>query len=68
MEITVAGQNGFLQSRFRILNLRERPSSSIRNLDGTSLASSATVRNLRVIFDQNLSFGAHIKQVSKIAF
>ena len=35
---------------------REKLSSYIVNLDGISLASSSTVRNLGVIFDQNLSF------------
>jgi len=32
------------------------------------IASRSTVRNFEVIFDQNLSFNAHIKQVSKAAF
>jgi len=36
--------------------------------DGISLASSSTVRNLGVIFDQKLSFDSHIKQVSRTAF
>jgi len=45
-------------------------SASGRNslLFSISLASSTTVRNLGVIFDQNLSFDAHIKQVSRTAF
>ena len=42
--------------------------SYIITLDGISLASITTVRNLGVIFDQNLSFDAHIKQVSWTAF
>ncbi|KAL3983475.1 transcription elongation factor SPT4 [Sarotherodon galilaeus] len=33
-----------------------------------SLASSNTVRNLGVIFDQDMSFNAHIKQICKTAF
>ena len=37
-------------------------------LDGISLASRTTVRNLGVIFDQNLLFDAHIKHVSRTAF
>ena len=37
-------------------------------LDDISLAVSTTVRNLGGIFDQNLSFYVHIKQVSSIAF
>ncbi|XP_075329020.1 uncharacterized protein LOC142388045 [Odontesthes bonariensis] len=47
---------------------REKLSSYIVTLDGISLASSSTVRNLGVIFDQNLSFDSHIKQVSRTAF
>ena len=34
---------------------REKLSSYIVTLDGISMVSSATVRNLGVIFDQNLS-------------
>jgi len=33
-----------------------------------SLASINTMRNLGVIFDQNLSFDAHIEQLSRTAF
>ena len=36
--------------------------------DSISLASSSTVRSLGVIFNQNLSFDSHIKQVSRTAF
>ena len=43
-------------------------SSYIVTLDGISLASSSTVRNLGIIFDQNLSFDAHIKLFSRTAF
>jgi len=43
-------------------HFREKLSSYIVTLDGIYLASSTTVRILRVIFD------AHIKQVSRIAF
>ena len=46
----------------------EKLPSYIVTLDGISLASSSTVRNLGVIFDQNLSFDSHIKQVSRTAF
>ena len=49
-------------------HFREKLSSYIGTLDGISLASSSTVRNLGVIFDQNLSFDAYIKQVSRTAF
>ena len=47
---------------------REKLSSYIVTLEGISLASGSTVRNLGVIFDQNLSFDAHIKLVSRTAF
>ena len=47
---------------------RENLSSYIVTLDGIPLASSSTVRNLGVVFDQNLLFDAHIKQVSRTAF
>ncbi len=33
-----------------------------------TLASSTTVRNLGVIFDQDLSFNSYIKQISRTAF
>ena len=47
-------------------NLRD--SMSTATLDGITLASSTTVRNLGVIFDQDLSFNSHIKQTSRTAF
>ena len=37
-------------------------------LDGISLASSSTVRKLGVMFDQDMSFDPHIKQVSRTGF
>ena len=37
-------------------------STDIATLDGITLASSTTVRNLGVVFDQDLSFNSHIKQ------
>uniref|UniRef100_A0A674PEA0 Reverse transcriptase domain-containing protein n=1 Tax=Takifugu rubripes TaxID=31033 RepID=A0A674PEA0_TAKRU len=37
-------------------------------LDGISLTSSLSVRNLGVTFDQNLSFNSHIKLVSRSVF
>uniref|UniRef100_A0A8D0D0W2 Reverse transcriptase domain-containing protein n=1 Tax=Sander lucioperca TaxID=283035 RepID=A0A8D0D0W2_SANLU len=43
-------------------------SKYIATLDGIALASSTTVRNLGVIFDQDLSFHAHLKQTSRTAF
>ena len=49
-------------------HFREKLTIYIITLNGFSLASSTTVRNLGVIFDLNLSFDAHIKQVSRTAF
>ncbi|XP_028454539.1 uncharacterized protein LOC114568999, partial [Perca flavescens] len=43
-------------------------SKDIVTLDGITLASSTAVRNLGVIFDQDISFNAHLKQTSRIAF
>ena len=40
-------------------------SSHVITLDGITLASSTTVRNCTVIFDQDLTFDSHIKQVSR---
>uniref|UniRef100_A0A8P4GNX2 Reverse transcriptase domain-containing protein n=1 Tax=Dicentrarchus labrax TaxID=13489 RepID=A0A8P4GNX2_DICLA len=48
--------------------LRDSLSKDIVTLDGINLASSTTVRNLGVIFDQDLSFNSHIKQTSRTAF
>uniref|UniRef100_A0A8P4JV61 Reverse transcriptase domain-containing protein n=1 Tax=Dicentrarchus labrax TaxID=13489 RepID=A0A8P4JV61_DICLA len=49
-------------------NLRDSLSKDIVTLDGITLASSTTVRNLGVIFDQDLSFNSHMKQTSRTAF
>ena len=49
-------------------NLRYSLSKDIVTLDGITLASSTTVRNLGVIFDQDLSFKSHMKQTSRTAF
>uniref|UniRef100_A0A8C4DRA9 Reverse transcriptase domain-containing protein n=1 Tax=Dicentrarchus labrax TaxID=13489 RepID=A0A8C4DRA9_DICLA len=49
-------------------NLRDSWSKDIVTLDCINLASSTTVRNLGVIFDQDLSFNSHIKQTSRTAF
>ena len=49
-------------------HLRESFSSDLTAIDGISLAPSTTVRNLGVLFDQDLSFNSHIKQISKTAF
>ncbi len=49
-------------------HLRDTLSKDIVTPDGIALASCATVRNLRVIFDQDMSFNSHIKQTSRTAF
>merc|ERR1711980_61787 len=49
-------------------HLRDALSNDISNLDGVNLASSTTVRNLGVIFDQDMSFISHIKQISRSAY
>ena len=48
--------------------LRNKLSKDILTMDGIHLASSETVRNLGVIFYQDLSFNAHIKSISRTAF
>ncbi|XP_054875006.1 uncharacterized protein LOC129350900 [Amphiprion ocellaris] len=49
-------------------HLRELLSKHIATLDGITLASSTTVRNLGVIFDQDMSFNSHIKQICRTSF
>ncbi|CAJ1086723.1 RNA-directed DNA polymerase from mobile element jockey [Xyrichtys novacula] len=49
-------------------HLREAFSSNLATFDGISLASSPTVRNLGVLFDQELSFSSHIQQIFRTAF
>ncbi|RCU38734.1 hypothetical protein DVA76_17340, partial [Acinetobacter baumannii] len=49
-------------------HLRDALCIDIVTLDGIALASSTTVRNLGVTFDQDMSFNAHIKQTSRTAF
>ena len=49
-------------------HLRNVLSNELTNLDGITLASSTTVRNLGVNFDQDMSFNSHIKQISRTAF
>ncbi len=48
--------------------LRNKLTNDITTLDGFTLASSTTERNLQVILDQNLSFNSHIKQISRLPF
>ncbi len=40
----------------------------VLKLDGCSLDSSSSVRNLGVLFDRNLSFDSHISSICKTAF
>uniref|UniRef100_A0A665UBY4 Reverse transcriptase domain-containing protein n=1 Tax=Echeneis naucrates TaxID=173247 RepID=A0A665UBY4_ECHNA len=49
-------------------HLRKILSNHVISLDGITLASSSTVRNLGVAFDWDMSFVPHIKQVSRAAF
>uniref|UniRef100_A0A3Q3G6B9 Reverse transcriptase domain-containing protein n=1 Tax=Labrus bergylta TaxID=56723 RepID=A0A3Q3G6B9_9LABR len=49
-------------------NLRETFSSDLTVLSDISLASSTTVRNLGVLFAQDMSFSSHIRQVSRTAY
>ena len=47
--------------------LRNTLSNDILTLDGIGLASSNSIRNLRVVCDQDVSFNSHIKQTSRTA-
>ena len=49
-------------------NHRDNLANCLLTLDNISLSSNSNVRNLGVIFDQDLSFNSHIKQVSRTAF
>uniref|UniRef100_A0A8C8DH59 Reverse transcriptase domain-containing protein n=1 Tax=Oryzias sinensis TaxID=183150 RepID=A0A8C8DH59_9TELE len=49
-------------------NLRDALSAQIVSLDGISIAPHSTVKNLGVLFDQDLSFKAHISQACRTAF
>uniref|UniRef100_A0A3B3H9N7 Reverse transcriptase domain-containing protein n=1 Tax=Oryzias latipes TaxID=8090 RepID=A0A3B3H9N7_ORYLA len=49
-------------------NLRDTLSAQIVSLDGISIAPNSTVRNLGVLFDQDLSFKAHTSQACRTAF
>ena len=49
-------------------HIRDSLSSNTVNLHSITLASSTTVRNLGVIFDQDLSLNSHVKQISRTAF
>ena len=49
-------------------HLRDTLSNDIAALDDIAPASNETVRNLGVIFDPDLSFNSHLKQISRTAF
>ena len=49
-------------------HLRDKLADRNFALDGITVASKAAVKNLGVMFDQDMSFHSHIKQTSKIAF
>ncbi len=71
-----------MTSNFLLLNSEKktevliiRPKTSARNnlehyliLDGCSVNSSSSVRNLGVLFDSNLSFEKHVSSICKTAF
>ncbi len=70
-----------MTSHFLLLNSEKtemliiRPKTSACNnlehcltLDGCSVNSSSSVRNLGVIFDNNLSFDSHVSSICKTAF
>ena len=48
-------------------HLRKQLVNDTVTLNDISLTSALTVRNLGVIFDQNLSFDSHIKEISRTA-
>ena len=49
-------------------HLRDQLAHDNFTLDGFTLASKATVKNLGVTFDQDMSFQPHIKLISRTAF
>jgi len=49
-------------------HLRDQLSGDVVSVDGIALASNTTVKNLGVIFDRDLSFNSHVKQISRTAF
>ncbi|KAK0137188.1 ATP-binding cassette sub-family G member 5 [Merluccius polli] len=69
----VAGpENGSrIHKSFRFLSEKKEeqtPPSCCLSVSKVSYSVSTTVRNLGVIFDQDLSFNSHIKQTSRTAF
>ncbi len=74
MECIVNIKN-WMTNNFLLLNLIIGPKNHTSNnlehcltLDGCSLDSSSSVRNLGVLFDSNLSFDSHVSSICKTAF
>ncbi len=51
-----------------VMNKRNLNLEQGLTLDGCSLDSSSSVRNLGVLFDSNLSFDSHVSSICKTAF
>ena len=49
-------------------HLRNKLTNDVATLNGIALASSSSVKNLGVVFDQDMSFISHIKQTSRSAY
>ena len=49
-------------------SLRHNLSAYMSNIDGISITSSAVIKDLGVTLDSDLSFDAHIKNISRVAF
>jgi len=47
-------------------HLRDQLSGDVVSVDGIARASNTTVKNLGVIFDRDLSFNSHVKQISRL--
>ena len=50
------------------MSIRNKMPDISLHLDGVSVASSAVIKNLGIIFYPELSFVTHIKSTSRIAF
>ncbi len=60
-----------LNSEVLIIGPKKHTSNNLEHcltLDGCSLYSSSSVRNLGVLFDSNLSFDSHVSSICKTAF
>jgi len=49
-------------------HLKDQLSGDVVSVEGIVLASNTTVKNLGVIFDRDLSFNSHVKNISRTAF